>query len=118
VADFYKRMQATASKLLAKFNQGSIEYVQLEQQSGANPWDPVQSNPVVYPVDATATGVDQRYLTDLITQSDIQLNVAVFDVMPNKDGLFKLDGVEKQIIEIQKVPATGTTVSYKIFVKG
>ena len=118
MADFYGRMQATASRLLKKFNQPSIEYVQLEQQAGADPWDPVQSNPVNYPLYATATGVEQRYLTDLITQSDIQLNVAVFDVVPNKDGVIKMDGVEKQIIDYMKIPASGTTVSYKIFVKG
>lgn len=118
MADFYKRMQGTASKLLAKFNQGAIEYVQLEQQAGANPWDPVTLNPVAYPVNATAMGPELRYQNDLITASDMQLNVAVFDVEPNKDGLFKLGGVEKQIIEIMKIPATGATVSYKIFVKG
>lgn len=118
MADFYKRMQGTASKLLAKFNQGVIEYVQLEQQAGANPWDPVTSNPVAYPVSGTSKGPELRYQNDLITASDFQLNIAVFDVEPNKEGVFKLDGVEKQIIEIMKVPATGVTVSYKIFVKG
>lgn len=117
MADFYEDMQATASELLKEFNQGSIEYIQLEQQAGANPWDPVVSNPVSYPVDATSMGVEQQYITDLITQSDIQLNVAVFDVAPNKDGIISIDGKEKQIIEIMKIPASGTTVSYKIFVK-
>lgn len=111
-------MQGTASKLLGKFNQGVVEYVQLEQQAGANPYDPVTSNPVSYPVNATATGVEVQYINDYVTASDTQLNVAVFDVVPNKDGLIKIDGVEKQIIDIRKIPASGLTVSYKIFVKG
>lgn len=116
--DFYERMQGVASKLLGKFNQGAIEYVQLEQQAGANPWDATQEVQQAYPVDATASGVETRYLSDLITQSDIQLNVAVFDVAPNKDAVMRLDGIEKQIISITKIPATGVTVSYRIFVKG
>ena len=83
MADFYGRMQGTASKLLAKFKQGAIQYVPIVD--GATEYDPkVDGTPI--DLDATASGVAAEYVDDLVSSSDIQLSVAVFGTVPSKDG--------------------------------
>lgn len=39
------------------------------------------------------------------------------EASPTISGLMEIDGKEHQIIEVQKLPAAGTTVAYRIFVK-
>lgn len=116
MADFdYDKIQATASALLAKFNQGVITYI--PTLAGANAWDArIDSTPVT--LDATSRGVQTQYLTDLITQSDIQVTAAVFGSVPSNDGVITLDGVRKSVIMAEPIPATGVTVAWRIFVKG
>ena len=116
VADFdYAKMQATASALLSKFNQGVITYIPLV--SGANDYDPkTDGTPVT--LSATSMGVQTQYLTDLITSSDIQVTAAVFGAVPSNDGVITLDGVRRSVIKVEAIPATGTTVAWRIFVKG
>ena len=116
MADFdYAQMQATASALLSKFNQGVITYIPLV--AGTNDWDPkTDGTPVA--IDATVSGVQTRYLTDLITQSDLQVTAAVFGSVPTNAGVVTIDGVRRQVIMVEPLPAAGTVVAWRIFVKG
>lgn len=116
VADFdYGKMQATTSRLMAKFNQGVITYIPLV--GGANDWDPSTDGTPV-PLDATSMGVQTKYITDLITQSDIQVTAAVFGSVPTNKGVVTLDGVRRSVIMVEQIPATGVVVAWRIFVKG
>lgn len=117
MADFYSRMQGTASKLLKKFNQGAISYVEKGASSG-DPYNPQPGAPTIYPLDAVARGVEFKYIKEgFIAASDIQVTSAVFDVEPTQEGLIEIDGKQKQIISVQQLPAAGIPVSWIIFVK-
>lgn len=117
MSDFYGKMQGTASKLLKKFNQGVIRYA-VEPVAGGDPWNPTSGAKVYNLLDATANGVQQKYVKEgYISSSDIQVTCSVFGAEPNGSGLVEIDGKEHQIIEVQKLPAAGTTVAYRIFVK-
>ena len=114
---FYEGMQSTASRLLKKFNQGSIKYI-VDGPSTGPDYNPVPGVPIEYPLDATANGVEQKYIKEgYIAASDIQVTVAVFGVEPTQEGRISIDGSEKQIIAVKKLPAAGVTVSWVIFVK-
>lgn len=137
MASFYDEMQAVASDMLTEFQQGSMVY---RVKSGvSSPYEtPVENDIPVYGV---AKGVSQKYMNDLISASDIEVTVAatktalwddqfVWDdtklwdesgayvIDPNISGTFIMDGLERQIIKIQKIPAAGTPVVFKIFIKG
>lgn len=115
MSNFYSKMQGTASKLLKKFNQGEITYTPIVPP--ANDWDsPTEGTPIT--LDATAGGVSQKYLSNLITTSDIEISAAVFSIEPEMRGKIHIDGVERQIIAIQQLPAAGIPVAWKIWVKG
>lgn len=116
MSNFYSKMQGTASKLLNKFSQGIIRYA-VEPVSGGDPWNPTGGAKVYSLLDAVATGVEQKYLSDYISSSDIQVTCSVFDAVPSNSGLMEIDGKEHQIIEVQRLPAAGATVAYRIFVK-
>lgn len=115
MADFYSSKQATASRLLAKFNQGAIIYTPTVQP--ANEWESVADGTPVT-LDAVATGPSKQYLSDLITTSDIEITASVFGSAPEMSGRISIDGVNKQIIAIKQIPASGTPVCWKIWVKG
>ena len=115
MADFYPRMTATASKLLAKFKQGAIEYVPLV--AGATEYDPmIEGTPI--PLDATASGVAKEYVDDLVSASDTMITAAVFGGTPNMQGRITIDGEAREIIRIKQIPAAGDPVAWMIFVKG
>jgi len=115
MADFYGRMTATTSKLMAKFRQGVIEYVPLV--AGATEYDPMTEGTPI-PLDATASGVSKEYVDDLVSASDIQVTGAVFGTTPNMQGRITIDGVSREIIRIKQMPAAGDPVAWVIFVKG
>lgn len=132
----YSRMQKTASRLLKKYAQGNIVY--LAPAAAANPWEP-STGYTAYPINAVASGVSQKYLNNLITTSDIEITCAVssagwedsmvwLDNLTWSDegvalefsnsGRISIDGLEKQVLMVRKIPAAGTPVCYKIFAKG
>lgn len=115
VADFYSEIQGIASGIMSEFKQGAITYTPVTQP--ANEWDdPVAGAPVT--LDATASGPSAEFITDLITTSDIEITAAVFGQVPTMDGRITIDGAQKEIIAIKQIPAAGTPVVWKIWVKG
>mgnify|MGYP000408883787 CR=1 FL=1 len=113
--DFYADMQAVASEMLAEFNQGVMTYIPLV--GGTNDWDPkTDGTPVT--LAGTARGVQTKYLTDLITQTDLQITAAVFGTVPTNAGVVTIDGVRRQVIMVEQIPAAGTVVAWRLFVKG
>ena len=121
MADFYNRMQQTATRLLTKFNQGVIQFIRDgEPEEPANPWEPpVGGEPIVVTLQATAKGVGQEYLSEgFITQSDIHVTAADFGYVPTTTDRVSIDGVERQILMVQQIPAAGVPVSWVLIVKG
>lgn len=114
MADFYGEMQGVATGLLTEFNQGTMTYNYIT--GGTSPFDGPATSTAV-PFLGVARGVSQRYLTDLITASDIEITAAVFVPAPKINGTVTIDGTERQIISVKQVPAAGTPSIYKLFVK-
>lgn len=108
-------MQDTATELLTEFNQGVIQFVPMVD--GANEWD-AKTEGAPIDISATVKGAVSQYWSELITQSDLEVTSAVFSQAPTMDGLISIDGSKKQIIQIDPIPAAGTPVAWRIFVKG
>lgn len=136
MADFYGRMTATASRLLDRFQQGDVYYVPL--LAGANAWDPKTVGTPVK-LKATAKGVSEKYVSDLIMSSDIEVTCGVMQtvwadeytwddliawsdtgapVIPANSALVTIDGRELQIVKVMRIPAAGEPIVFKIFCRG
>ena len=141
MADFYGRMTETASRLMAKYKQGVIEYVPLV--AGATKHDPmVEGTPIL--LNAVARGVSAGYVDDLVSASDIMVvcsrpvlttaewndSLLWFDSLTWNDngvtmqadiqikGRVRIDGISKEIIKVKKNPAAGDIITVTFFVKG
>ena len=117
MADLYTRLQGTASKLMDKFQQGTVRYIAPGETTGPA-YDPVIGPPTPYPVDATVRGVSQKYLQDgYITASDLQATLSVFEVEPTNAGTLEIDGREHEIVEVHRIPASGTVLVWRLIIR-
>ena len=118
MSGFYEEMAGVASELLEEFNQGVVRYIEPAPTTGPS-YDPQPAgDPTPYPVNATVRGVSQQYIQDgYISASDLQAMVSVFGAEPSMSGLLEIDGKEHQIIQVDAIPASGTTVAWRIFCK-
>ncbi|AGH31816.1 hypothetical protein SLPG_00022 [Salicola phage CGphi29] len=117
-AEIYGELQGVASELMAEFQQGTARYIHPGEQTGPD-YDPQPGEPTPYTLDATVRGVAAQYVQEgYIAASDLQVTASVFGREPTLEGVVEIDGVEKQIIRVDPVPAAGTPVVWRIFVKG
>jgi hypothetical protein len=117
MADFYGRMQKTASRLLKDKRQGDIIYVQPGATSGPA-WDPVVSPPINHTLDATVSGVAFKYVDgSQVLATDQMVIAAVFGVEPSMSGTVTINGRAHQIVRIDRVPGSGTVVAWRVFVR-
>lgn len=115
MSDFYGRLQGTASRLMARFQQGTVAYTITGAPTGPA-WNPTPGTPVSYTLDATVQGVEADYVDgSLILATDKQVTCAVFAVEPSLAGTITIDGKECQIVRVDKVPGAGVTIAWRIF---
>jgi hypothetical protein len=103
---------------MARFKQGAVAYIKPGAITGPE-WNPVQGPSTVYPLDATVSGVSEKYIDGtLIVATDLEVTFSVFDDAPTTDGLIRIDGADRQIIKVMQIPAAGTVVAWKVIAKG
>ena len=113
----YGKMQATATKLFSKFNQGVIQYEQQGTVTGPA-WNPTMGTPTLHKIEATALGVAKEYIDGTtILATDLSVKCGVFDVEPDMSGKVIIDGKPHDIIKIMPKPAAGTTVAWELIVR-
>lgn len=114
----YQRMNKTASKLLGKYSQGDAFLIVQTEQEGANPWDdPVITNERI-PLNITARGAQQRDTDGRVTLDDSHLVVADFGGVLSIGNIIEVDGKERQILRVNRVPDAGQIVCWHVFLKG
>jgi hypothetical protein len=122
VAKFnYGRMQKTASRLMARFAQGTVTLSRAGPLTpGENEWDePQQSPPQVWTLDATVTGVDEAYVDgDTIKVTDQMVVASVFADEPKAGDILTVDGKVRTVLKIVRVPEAGPVVAWRIVIKG
>ena len=114
---FYTRLQGTATKLLDKYGQGTISHIRDGEPTGPS-YDPTPGQAVVTPVTASVKGASARYVQDgFISAQDLELICSVFGFDPVQSDRFSIDGRELQVIMVEPIPAAGTTVAWRVFLK-
>ena len=114
MAEFYGRLQGTASRLMQRFKQGIVTYTITGPYTGPE-WAPIPGAPVTYTLDATVQGVGDMYRNStLIRESDLLVTCAVFGAEPVLQGTISIDGAVMQIVQVKALPAAGTVVAWQI----
>jgi hypothetical protein len=117
----YSRMQGTASRLMQRFKQGTIVLTRPGTETpGPNPWDPpVVGDPVEHELDGVAKGVSAEFVDGTtILATDIQITCSVPPVVPSiETDAMTVDGKSVTLLRIDQIPAAGTPVAYRLFVR-
>ena len=117
MADLYTRMRGRATRLLDKYGQGSVAYIQPGSVSGPG-YAPVVGTPTTHTLDATVTGVAQQYVDGTtILATDLMVMCSVFGAEPTVAGHLTIDGRTLQIVRVDRVPAAGTVIVWRLFVR-
>lgn len=116
VANFYNRLQGTATNLLTKFNQGVIRHWRAGSNTGST-FNPVIGSPTYTTLNATARGVESKYVNDYVSGSDIQVISAVFGLEPTSADKIELNGKLHEIVQVDRIPASGTIIAWRLFLK-
>lgn len=97
--------------------QGALKYVAPPALTGPA-WNPTPGTQVEYDVDGVVTGVSARYVDGTsILATDQSALIVAFGVTPTPSGTFKKDGTVHQIIRVDQIPAAGTPVAWRIFLR-
>lgn len=132
----YGRMQGTATRLMKRFAQGSVQLkrVTTADPDPATPWIPGAETTTLYDLSATVKRVDQRYENGvLIVQTGDIVTFAVTARLIEQGGVpvdppqtvsieaamsdtLIIDGVERVMTSLRPTPAAGAVVAWKAFV--
>ena len=112
----YQRFQATASRLLKRFAQGTVVYED-RIRTGGEDWAP-EYDTVSLPLDAAVKGVGAMFKdSSLINESDLLVTCAVFGATPTTSGSVLIDGVRHAVVRVERVPGAGVPVAWQIVVR-
>lgn len=115
----YGRMQGTATRLLGRFNQGTVQFLRENATQGPDEWTPGEPWREIFSLSATVRRVEQKYVDGtLIVGTEDQVTFAVPSVEPVMTDKILIDGHERVLIDIRRIPAAGTPVAYMAFVAG
>lgn len=121
--DFYARMQGIATDLLTRFNQGIIELGSVTPGTGPA-HNPGPSTTLWHVIKGAARAARGSVLVEpgtLVKTGDLLLTTLVLAAVEPKPGdLIRFGGEDGQlwrVIRFDKVPATGTTAAWKIYIR-
>jgi len=115
----YAAMKLMADGLIAQFRQGTFETGTTTVVDWATPLDAPTVSTVFVEFDGTDfRGVSSQYLNDTtLLSTDLQA-IVVADAPVSVGQIVRIDGVNHTIVRVDRIPAAGTVVAKRIFVRG
>jgi hypothetical protein len=122
--DFYQQLQDIATGVFKQFSQGKVQIIRTVEVPGQHGWEPGSRTTKKLDLYATVTGV-KAYKVDgkQIVMSDQVVTCAAKAangelVNPVPTDQLTVDGKVRQIKKIEQQPASGTPVSFAIYIAG
>lgn len=116
--DFYGRMRGTASRLLARFQQGDVDHVRVTFGTPANPWEPAPETETTQEMAAIARGVSQQYVAaGTARDGDLEVVAAVPATLPKLGDMVAVDGRRMSIVQVLPIPAAGIPCALRLIVR-
>ena len=116
---FYDEMQVIAGDLLAEFNQGASSEQVITSTPAANEWDLPSESVAEMVLDAVASGVSSKYVDGVnILATDLQMTISAVGWTATAGMNIKIDGAAVTVLRVDQIPAMGTAVAWRVFVRG
>lgn len=114
----YTKMQATANRLLERFNQGAVTIGRVVVTPAAGPYDVPTTSIVQAPINAVVRGVSSQYVDGQeVLATDLMIIADVGAYEPAVSDVINVDGRPVVVIRRIKIPASGVTVTNKFIVR-
>jgi hypothetical protein len=116
---FYTNLTNTASRLLSKYGQGTVEIGRPVTVPGVNPWDAPTTTTQWQEVNASVKGVSQKFVDgvnivisdrEVLTQTPEDFDAEAGDQM-------RIDGQVVAVLSVQGIPAAGAAVVTRFIVR-
>lgn len=117
----YSRMQATASRLLDRFSQGTVTLTRTVPgtPNPETPWIPAAPTTTTYTLGATVAAVGDEFVDgSTILATDRMVTAAVFGAEPKPGDTLSIDGKAVTMVKQMRIPAAGTVVAWRFIVRG
>jgi len=117
MSDFYDEMQEVATDLLQEFSQGQVTLKRTVTTPGEHSYDPPTETVTSYALKATVRRVNQRFDrgTVIVETGDV-VTFAALEVEPALTDLLVVDGKDRAITDLKRIPAAGTVVAWQAFI--
>lgn len=116
---FYTRMQATAKRLIDRFDQEGTEKVAQSFTPNPDPLKPPTVTSLATPIPAVVRGVSATIVGEHtnLRMSDLQVICLPRDYTPEPEATVKINGRNHTVITVQPIPAAGMVCAYRFFVR-
>lgn len=114
---FYNDMRATADSLLSDLGQGTIEIGTTASVAGATPLDPPTVTTTWVEYNGVARGVSSQFVDNLTILATDLMAMMQADALAVVGGLIRLDGTVRNIVRVDIIPAVGTIVAKRVFIR-
>jgi len=116
--NIYEDMQlAMLRDMQQTSGQGAIRYVKPGAATGPA-YDPQPGAPTDHPVNVVVSGVAQEYVDgSYVLSTDEAAQLCAFDVEPTLAGRLEVDGVEREIVKVERLPSAGTLVGWYVIIR-
>jgi hypothetical protein len=112
----YDRLSGTASRLLDRYGQGTVEIGTPVTVPGANPWDAPTTTTQWDEVNALVRGVSAQYVDNVnIVATDKQV---LFQGEVDAGDKVRIDGQVCAVLRVDYIPGAGEAVATRVFVRG
>lgn len=113
----YARLKSSADRMIGNAAQGTIEIGATVSVDGVTPLDAPTVTTTWTEYNGVARGVSLKYVDgETILSTDLQLIIEA-DTTASVGGFVRIDGNIRNIIRIDNIPAAGTVVAKRVFVR-
>lgn len=116
----YTRLSNTATRLINKYDQGSVDYMVEVVSQPVDPYDPPVVTLCPRPIKLVARGVSAALLSadpDLVSTDLMIIIDGQQEYKPAIGDKLSVNGNAKVVVRVDRVPAAGDPVIFKFFVR-
>lgn len=113
----YTRIKATADRLLASANQGTLEHGVTVTVEGLDPLDPPTQTTQWETYNGVSRGASFKYVDgETILATDLQLLLQA-DTPVAVGHRIRIDGIIRNVVRVDNIPASGIVAAKRVFIR-
>lgn len=113
----YARLKASADRMIANAEQGTIEIGTTASVDGVTPLDAPTVTTTWEEVNGVARGVSFKYVDNQTILATDLMVILEADADADVGKMARIDGVVRNIVRVDNIPAAGFTVAKRVFIR-